>query len=902
MKTAALQKIFCLVLVVNFTMTSILKAQTPANCLEIESILADACGTPEGENEMVRFKIGPAPINISNLSASWPNGTFLGISPVNATTNNIVTALNATILSCGYLVQPVGGMLPAGKTVLLITSTNVSLSANSFANLTDTLYVIFQNAGNTAGHFVNYSSTPGLRTLVLSTISPACSDAVTYDRSLLVNQSGGHGGSSALNDGATIEYTWPGVAGYINNGCMAPIATLSSDAGSNASTCGGGTVVLSGSASGNYTGVIWQGGQGSFSAATNLNTNYTASPAESGSIILSLGVIGHCNDTVFSTVTITVNPLPAPVITPSGSTTFCQGNSLTLTASGGSSYSWSTGATGTNISVSASGTYTLTATNSCGSQTATQTVTVDPLPTAAIASSGATSFCSGDSVTLYASGIGSYSWSTGAATDSITVYATGTYMLTSANACGSQTATQAVTVNPSPAAVITASGSTVICPGDSVILTASGTGSFSWSTGSTASSITVLSAGTYTLTATTSCGAQTATQTVSTSSSAIAVIHASATSFCAGSNLLLYATGSGNFLWSNGSVNDSIFVTTGGTYTVNSTISCGSATDAISLSLLALPSASIAASGTTFLCPGNSVTLTGSGGSSYVWLPSGATSSSFTTSAAGVYQLAAGNSCGTDTASVSVTALNYPDAVITSAGSMLICAGNSVTLNAAGGDSFEWSGGQTGSSISAEAEGMYWVTATNACGSDSASVYVNVDSVMALFTANTLSGIAPLAVDFTNNSSASASGFSWDLGDNTLATGVSASNIYQDPGAYPVTLTATNAAGCSDTYTLTIIVTEGASMLQMPNVFTPNGDGINDQFAAIGFGISRFECRIYDRWGIEITKLSTFKSNWDGRTTAGIMSADGTYYYVVKASGSDGKEYGLKGFVELINQ
>ncbi|MCW3103241.1 MAG: hypothetical protein JWO09_1681 [Bacteroidetes bacterium] len=613
-------KLLSLVLLSNLATTGILKAQTPASCLEIESVLADACGSPEGENEMVRFKIGPAPINISNLNVNWPNGSFLGISSVNTTTNGIVSALNATIVSCGYLVQPAGGVLPAGKTVLLVSSTNISLSANSFANLTDTLIVIFQNAGNTAGHFVNYSSTPGLRTLVISRISPACSDAVTYDKSLLVNQAGGHGGSSALNDGATIEFTWPGAATYINNGCMAPISTITSNAGSGAAICAGGTVSLSGTAGGNYTGVIWQGGQGSFSSSTNLNTNYTAAATESGTVVLSLGVIGHCNDTVFSTVNLTISPLPNAAITASA---------------------------------------------------------------------------------------------------------------------------------------------TAICAGDPVTLNASGAGTYSWSTGSAASSITVFSAGTYTLTVTNSCGSQTATQTIAAGSAPSVSIQSASASFCAGSSMLLYATGSGSFMWTGGSVNDSILVTT---------------------------------------------------------------------------------------------------------------------------------------------EGLYSVTASNGCGSASDSVFVNVDSITAFFTASALTGPAPLSVDFTSNSSASAIALSWDLGNGSGASGNLASTVYQSPGTYPVTLTATNAAGCSDTYTLTIVVPEGASALQMPNVFTPNGDGINDQFAGIGSGIKEFSCKVYNRWGTMVTELSTFKSSWDGRTTSGVMASDGTYFYFMEATGADGKAYREKGFVELIGE
>src|SRR6218665_177885 len=426
------------------------KAQTPTNCLEIESILVDACGSPEGQNEMVRFKVGPTAIATSNISITWPSNPYLGISAVNATTTNIVDTWNSTILGCGWLLQPTGGMLPAGKPVLLVTSTAVSITANSFASLTDTLYVIFQNAGNTGGHFANYSTPSGLRTLTMSTISPACSDAVTYDKVLLINQSGGHGGSAALNDGATVEFSWAGVADYVNNGCQAPFVANTANAGPNATMCAAGTLALNGAATGNYSGVIWTGGAGSFSNPNILNPVYTADPSETGTITLTLGVFGHCSDTVFSSLTVTISPAPTATITASGSTSFCTGGSVTLTASGGSSYLWSTSATTASITVSTAGTYTVTSGNSCGSQTATQVVTVDPAPTANISTSGSTSFCAGGSVTLYASDTGTYSWSTGVTADSIVVSTAGTYTLTSTNGCGSQTATQTVTINPLP--------------------------------------------------------------------------------------------------------------------------------------------------------------------------------------------------------------------------------------------------------------------------------------------------------------------------------------------------------------------------------------------------------------------------------------------------------------------
>ncbi|MFZ1332313.1 MAG: hypothetical protein WAR83_08990, partial [Flavobacteriales bacterium] len=138
-------------------------AQIPTKCLEIENVLVDACnnacaGAEEGTNEMFRFIVGPAPIALNQLIAQWatPNG-FLGWVQ-NGTTANITAQLNATITNCGWLIEPPAGVIPSGKRVLGITSTDVCITGNSFALLADTLYVIYQVAGNTFGHFKNTSN------------------------------------------------------------------------------------------------------------------------------------------------------------------------------------------------------------------------------------------------------------------------------------------------------------------------------------------------------------------------------------------------------------------------------------------------------------------------------------------------------------------------------------------------------------------------------------------------------------------------------------------------------------------------------------------------------------------------------------------------------------------------
>jgi gliding motility-associated-like protein len=243
-----------------------------------------------------------------------------------------------------------------------------------------------------------------------------------------------------------------------------------------------------------------------------------------------------------------------------------------------------------------------------------------------------------------------------------------------------------------------------------------------------------------------------------------------------------------------------------------------------------------------------------------------------------------------------------PVVTLTPLGTSAICLGESLQLASSGASSFVWSNGQTGSSIIVSFEGTYWVAASNACGNDTAFIFVDVDSVTAFYTASTTFGQYPLEVDFMNNSSESAVQFQWEYGDGNVSGTVQGSNTYQSPGTYTAILTATNANGCTDRYETTIIVQGDASFIAMPNIFSPNGDGINDEFAVIGESIEKFNCKIYDRWGIMMVELTSINGKWDGRTTSGNIASDGTYFYVLKADGTDEKKYELKGFVELVGK
>jgi len=427
--------------------------QIPTKCLEIESVLVDACteacsGANEGENEMFRFIVGPAPIQLGTLSARWATqNTFLGWVQ-DGTTANLTAQLNATITNCGYLIEPPGGIIPAGKRVLGITSTNLCIAGNSFAQLSDTLYVIYQEPGNTFGHFKNTSSigplsnTPttgaSYRSFILRVSSPLCADTATYNVPQLVNTYGTYGGSYPENDGSTIVLSWPGTpqVSYANYGCQAPIIPLAASVVPQVDPvpCGS-SVQLVGVTTGNVVASFWSGGTGTFDDPNGNTTTYTLGANETTGVPLELCAVGACGDTVCVPFQLQVVGIPSVSITANGPTTFCQGNTVTLTASGGTSYTWNTGEQTAAITVDVTGTYAVTGMNSCGQGTSSIAIEVTPGPTATI--DGPSSACIGEPVQLIATGGTTYSWSTGDVTDTITATGPGQYLVTAITTCGS---------------------------------------------------------------------------------------------------------------------------------------------------------------------------------------------------------------------------------------------------------------------------------------------------------------------------------------------------------------------------------------------------------------------------------------------------------------------------------
>lgn len=93
---------------------------------------------------------------------------------------------------------------------------------------------------------------------------------------------------------------------------------------------------------------------------------------------------------------------------------------------------------------------------------------------------------------------------------------------------------------------------------------------------------------------------------------------------------------------------------------------------------------------------------------------------------------------------------------------------------------------------------------------------------------------------------------------------------------------------------------DSISNIALPNVFTPNGDSINDVFRPFLDEITELEMTIYDRWGNLIYDSKRLRCFWDGRTDSGEPCCTGVYFCVIAATGVDGKKHKEKTAIQLI--
>jgi hypothetical protein len=329
--------------------------------------------------------------------------------------------------------------------------------------------------------------------------------------------------------------------------------------------CEGGEVVLQSSADQS----VWSNGQQGKVVAIRSSGDYRVRAVDAQG----------CFSADSEPVTVRVNPLPArPTIAASGNTTFCQGGDVTLTSSYNSGNLWSNQSGSRSITVNQPGTFTVQVRDDNGCQNVSEPVTVrvNPLPAPpTITALRPTTFCDRDFTLLRASESNSYRWNTGSDSREVEVRLPGSYFLTTTdqNGCTSvASAAVSVVVNPLPARPsITAAGPTTFCADKNVVLQSSPSFGYQWSHGAGSREVSVSKTAEYSVQARNEFGC------LSDPSNRIGitalplpdsptVTALGPTSFCAGDNVSLVASGNGPFLWNSGETTPAITVGQSGSY------------------------------------------------------------------------------------------------------------------------------------------------------------------------------------------------------------------------------------------------------------------------------------------------------------------------------------------------
>lgn len=307
----------------------------------------------------------------------------------------------------------------------------------------------------------------------------------------------------------------------------------------------------------------------------------------------------------------------------------------------------------------------------------------------------------------------------------------------------SNNATTSFTINALPSLTVAASSSS-LCSGSSATLTASGAATYSWMPAGGSSSVAVVSPAAntvYTLTGTNPGCSSTSTISLSVTPSPTVTAAVSPSVICAGSTVSLTANGATTYSWmpngsTSGTTTASPAVST--IYTVSGTNAGCSNTKTLSVTVNDVPTLTLTANPSGALCTaGATATLTAAGTSTaYVW-SNGATtaSTSVAPTATTVYTLSGTNSCGTRTATATVSVAVTPT-VAAAASETIICVNNTavLTASATSGVTYSWNTGASTTSISVSPNQTttYTVTASNACGTATATVVQNVSQCVGI--------------------------------------------------------------------------------------------------------------------------------------------------------------------------
>jgi gliding motility-associated-like protein len=612
-----------------------------------------------------------------------------------------------------------------------------------------------------------------------------------------------------------------------------------------------------------------------------------------------------------------------------------------------------------NVGPVNAGAYTVVVTSAVGCTNSAilhASVTVVPAP---VIQSNALpgGICFGQTLTLQGSGggTGSYIWSgpnsfssavQNPSINTVGLPANGVYSLvTTINTC-SVMATQAIVVNPLPNPTLTSNSP--ICIYKSLQLSATGAvnytiaGPYGYITNNPNEFLPVannLSAGLYTVTASDVNGCIN-TSTAIVVINGLPVIAVVGSSVCLNKTIGLSAAGGTAYSWVGPGFTSETATNTipnadpsmAGQYEVTVTDIHGCiSTSVTNVSVYALPSPTAVAN--TPICSGRDIKLTGGDplAVSYLWQgPNGYYSiqknpiiGQADLNFAGSYTFTATDPHGCSGSAITSMVINEsPSASIVSGknkGCVPICVSFSCQNTSKSTSTLQgvtWKLGDgsvlgTGLSVNDcfRNAGNYYVSAyfsdQNGCSSKSSSFLVEAYPIpVADFNFAPAKPIVNEEIELSDASqNATIKEWNWYFTNQKSNLNFSSNPkaFYENAGAYPIALVVKSDKGCMDTITKSVSVGEDFN-IYVPNVFSPNGDGVNETFQPKGYGIVKYEMNIFNRWGEKLFTTTDFTQGWDGSNQKKAKESvqEGVYVWRIQYTNVFGKSAELHGTVSLL--
>ena len=495
--------------------------------------------------------------------------------------------------------------------------------------------------------------------------------------------------------------------------------------------------------------------------------------------------------------------------------------------------------------------------------------------------------------------------------------AAGTYTLnvTDADNC---TGTLDVTIGSTPNLTPIITGPDTLCDGTPATLDAgAGYLTYLWSTGDNTQTITITTSGTYSVSVTDQNCSGSSDITIAQGAALTPVITGQ-TQICPGASTILDAgAGYAGYSWSNGGSSQSTSVNAAGTYSVTVTDinGCSGSTNTTVTNITTLPVT--VTSDTNTICPGNPVTITATGGGTYLWN----TTPPEYDSVIVVHPMTSNTYVVTVTYNGcdnigSITITVDPTLIVNTTSTNAGCAFDDGTATAdlnGPGFTYVWNTNppQYTQTATGLAEGTYTVTVGyNGCvGVGIADVGKEPGPEAIFYTFPQIPVQDGDPVLFFDESLGNVLHWAWDFGDSTQATGYHAMHTYADTGNFLVTLIITDDEGCKDTARKYIYINP-LFTVWIPNSFTPNDDNTveapeNEIFKPVGVGwdTKNYLMIIYDRWGREIFSTTDVNEGWNGtdHNRYGTNKAvQDIYVYLIQISDLSGIIHEYKGIIVLI--